>query len=88
VFLGPTDDPYAFKWHEEGGYAVLDRKDNGECIYLNDTGCSIHGSAPAICKAMDCRILYQQTSPEVRERRGKENPQMIHIYRAAERLGA
>jgi Fe-S-cluster containining protein len=81
--LGPQDDPRAFKWHEEGGYAVLDRKDNGDCIYL-DNGCSIYGHAPLICQRMDCRELYKRTDPETRARRGKENPQMIRIYEAAE----
>lgn len=88
VFLGPQDDPRAFRWHVEGGYAVLDRQPNGACVYVTDAGCSIHGSAPDICQRMDCRELYQRTPPERREQRMRENPQMIHIYRAAERLGA
>lgn len=84
VFLGPTDDPRAYLWHAEGGFAVLDRKDNGECVYLAGSGCSIHDTAPAICRRMDCRELYANTPPEVRARRATENPQLVHIYRAAE----
>lgn len=83
VFLGPQDDPAAFKWHEEGGYAVLDRKADGSCVYVTPEGCSIHGKAPAICKRMDCRELFKNTPPNVRERREAENPQMVHVYAAA-----
>ena len=87
VFLGPKDDPFAFKWHEDNGYAVLDTKDNGECVYLADDGCSIHGHAPAICKRMDCRELFKATTPEFRSIRIIENPQMKLVYEAGmERL--
>lgn len=87
VILGPKDDPAAFKWHEENGYVVLDRKDNGDCVYLEPAGCGIHGAAPDICKRFDCRVLYSITPSEKRALRAHQNPQMIHIYRAgAQRL--
>jgi len=28
------------------------------CIYLGDTGCTIHGRAPAICRELDCGKMY------------------------------
>ena len=37
---------------------ALRHKPNGDCIYLGETGCGIHGSAPALCKAFDCRRFY------------------------------
>lgn len=91
VILGPIDDRDSYHHHSEWRNGmqldVLDRKDNGDCVYLEVTGCGIHGSAPAICKRMDCRELYRETKPEQRERRVRQNPQMIHIYTAgAERL--
>lgn len=89
VFLGPKDNPKAYRWHVEDGYAVLDRTADGSCVYLTPTGCGIHDTAPAICKRMDCRKLLQDTPSELREVRVRQNPQMIHIYIAgAERLAS
>ena len=88
VLLGPQDDPRAYLWHVEDGYAVLDRKDNGECVYLTPTGCGIHGKSPEICRRMDCRVLYLLTPADLRQRRISENPHMGLVYRAGqERLG-
>ncbi len=84
VVLGAADDPMAYQWHVEHGYAVLDRKENGDCIYLDESGCSIHDRAPGICRRMDCRTLFAMTPPDVRARRERENPQMIHVYKAGE----
>ena len=36
---------------------MLAHKPNGDCIYLYDTGCSIHNMAPSLCKSADCRAL-------------------------------
>jgi Putative zinc- or iron-chelating domain len=82
VVLGPRDDPRAYRWHEEGGYAVLDRKDNGECVYLSSAGCSIHSKPPEICRRMDCRVLYLLTPADQRQRRVAENPHMALVYGA------
>lgn len=82
IYLGPNDDPRAYKWHEENGYAVLDRKENGECIYLVETGCSIHGSAPEICRRFDCRELVKMTPPEMRIIRIQQNPTLAEVYAA------
>lgn len=84
VFLGPKDDPKTYRWHVEDGYAVLDRTHDGSCVYLTPSGCGIHDTAPAICKRMDCRALYQATHPAHRARRAIENPQLALVYAAAE----
>ncbi len=87
VFLGPKDNPKAYRWHVEDGYAVLDRTADGSCVYLTPTGCGIHETAPTICKRMDCRELCQATLPERRAQREIENPQMKLVYEAGrERL--
>lgn len=39
------------------GARMLAHKPNGECIYLNERGCSIHGRAPSLCRAADCRAV-------------------------------
>lgn len=37
---------------------MLKHKPEGGCIYLGETGCTIHGRAPAICQEFDCRRMY------------------------------
>jgi len=36
---------------------MLAHKPNGECIYLENSGCSIHERAPSLCRSADCRSL-------------------------------
>jgi len=88
IRLQGEDDLSAFKWHleKEGADWVptLDRKDNGECIYLTDDGCSIHGSQPGICKRFDCRELFKSTTPKFRAFRIAQNPTMSDVYTAGE----
>ncbi|MGB5831584.1 MAG: hypothetical protein WBG92_06280, partial [Thiohalocapsa sp.] len=35
-------------------------KGNGDCVYLGESGCERHASAPQLCREMDCRLLYQK----------------------------
>ncbi len=39
------------------GALMLAHKPNGECIYLDERGCSIHDRAPSLCRAADCRAV-------------------------------
>jgi Fe-S-cluster containining protein len=39
------------------GALMLAHKANGECIYLDERGCSIHDRAPSLCRTADCRNL-------------------------------
>lgn len=39
------------------GQVMLAHKLNGDCIYLADSGCSIHERKPRVCREMDCRNL-------------------------------
>ena len=36
---------------------MLAHKENGDCIYLSDSGCSIHDRAPSLCRTADCRSV-------------------------------
>jgi hypothetical protein len=36
---------------------MLAHKPNGDCIYLDEHGCSIHGRAPSLCRVADCRSI-------------------------------
>jgi hypothetical protein len=39
------------------GALMIAHKPNGECIYLDEHGCSIHDHAPSLCRTADCRSL-------------------------------
>jgi len=39
------------------GALTLAHKHNGECVYLNDRGCTIHERAPSLCQIADCRTV-------------------------------
>jgi hypothetical protein len=39
------------------GALMLAHKPNGDCIYLNESGCGIHDSAPSLCRSTDCRSI-------------------------------
>jgi uncharacterized protein len=41
-----------------GTITVLKHKPNGDCVYLGERGCSIHGRAPAVCRVFDCRRYF------------------------------
>lgn len=70
-----------FHWHFEGGQIVLDRKPNGECVYL-DKGCAVHDDQPTLCRQFDCRVLFLNTPKTKRKIRIQQNPTMAEVYRA------
>ena len=37
---------------------ALQRRPNGECVFLGENGCTIHGRAPHVCQRFDCRELF------------------------------
>lgn len=39
------------------GALMLAHKQNGDCIYLDEKGCSIHERAPSLCRSADCRSI-------------------------------
>lgn len=87
IILGPTDRRETYRWHKEGHQDVVDRKENGECIYLADGGCSIHANAPDICKRFDCRVLVTITPAWRQGVRITQNPSLSLVYKAGrERL--
>lgn len=60
VRLLPTDDPDLYKTEPHPvlkGSLMLAHQQNGECIYLNHSGCSIQETKPQMCKEMDCRNI-------------------------------
>ena len=42
---------------------MLQHKPNGDCIYLGDSGCTIHDRAPKACRDFDCRKWFSAFDP-------------------------
>lgn len=53
-------------------YLILNRKDNGDCVYLDANGCTIHDRAPWVCRTFDCRELFK-ASDRIGRRRAIKN---------------
>ena len=81
IMLHPEcgDDPSQFETVRarnpitgEMGDMVAKKPGTLDCIYLGETGCTIHGRAPAICRAFDCGLLFERIMaqyPRVERRR-------------------
>jgi len=60
IRLMPEDDAAAYITEAHPyipGELMLAHKPNGECVYVDDSGCSIHDRAPSLCRSADCRSL-------------------------------
>ncbi len=60
IRLLPEDDVTQYKTVPHDHFKdelMLAHKENGDCVYLSDGGCSIHTSKPQMCREMDCRRL-------------------------------
>lgn len=60
IRLLPEDDAsqYITVPHKHlAGERMIAHNSKGECVYLTDTGCSIHDRAPRMCREMDCRLI-------------------------------
>ena len=60
---------------------ALRHKENGDCIYLSASGCTIHGRHPSVCRGFDCRRFYLQTQTMPRTERRR---QMREVHRFQE----
>lgn len=81
ITLVRGDDPAKFE-HEvdpERGVLVLKKGDDGNCVYLNETGCSIYGAQPIMCRSFDCRVyaLNIATLPEWQQALRAQLPSLI-----------
>ena len=60
IRLLPEDDALQYRAVPHShipGALMLAHKPNGDCIYLNEHGCSIHDGAPSLCRSADCRSI-------------------------------
>lgn len=78
--LGPTVEALGLE-----NRVMLKRKPNGDCHYLNETGCTIYDRAPAMCQEFDCRKWYLKFNRQVRkrlERQGYIGKELMDAARA------
>lgn len=67
VFIHPECGDRAKDYKTEllpDGRRMLKHKPNGDCVYLEARGCSIHGRRPVVCGELDCRTFLAR--PELR----------------------
>jgi len=74
LFVEEGDDPKEYKLKKEllrdsSGVLrpVVAQKENGDCVYLGEQGCTIHASRPHICRTYDCRLVYLLAPEHMRE---------------------
>jgi hypothetical protein len=65
---------------------ALKHKENGDCIYLGDNGCTIWDRAPAVCQMFDCRTLYMATTRKQRKKFVKQGLFSHEVMKAGKRL--
>lgn len=65
---------------------VLERNDDGTCIYLNSKGCQIHGNAPSVCRTFDCRELFSRFNRNERRQQIKQRGASVQAIFDAGRI--
>lgn len=53
------DDVSSYETQIINGHVALAMKANGDCVYLGEGGCTIHGRHPAVCRTYDCAEHYR-----------------------------
>lgn len=71
ITLEPGENFYAYKTISVNGRAQLQKGEDGNCVYLGETGCTIYDRQPRMCRALDCRKYAQlfEAQPERRAER-------------------
>jgi Putative zinc- or iron-chelating domain len=60
---------------------AIAHKENGDCIYQDAAGCSIHSRRPYLCRIFDCRLYHL----DMRKRpRGERRHDLLHQFKAKE----
>ena len=63
------DDPAILSRHvERDGVLILDEAENGDCVYLQDGGCSVWEHRPVLCRTFDCRQHFRDYTRAQRRR--------------------
>lgn len=65
---------------------MLAHKPNGECVYLQEVGCSIHDHAPSLCRLADCRSLALRIDYDTARRLHAVNKLDIRVWDQGNKL--
>ncbi|HGX3708931.1 TPA: YkgJ family cysteine cluster protein [Escherichia coli] len=84
--LGDVADDYETVPHyipqmAEKGVRMLAHKPDKTCVYLTETGCSIHGRAPALCREFDCRKMAKKLGYTKARKLAARGMIDMHVYR-------
>lgn len=64
VWLMPDEiGRYRMEVEAHSGRYMLARSADGDCVYLGDTGCTIHSTRPHVCRWYDCRTAVPPAIP-------------------------
>lgn len=67
-----TDEETGYETETIGTARFLKRRPDGACVYLSETGCSIHDLRPACCRAFDCGAWWAATPRASRKQIARE----------------
>lgn len=82
VQLFPGDDPENWETVQEGDKHYLKQGVDGNCIYLLDHGCSIHGRQPVACRSFNCATYFKSKTRPQRKELIKAQPRFKAIFDA------
>jgi Fe-S-cluster containining protein len=66
------------------GFAImqLKHKENGDCVFLGEHGCTIYDRRPTVCRKFDCRVLFMNQTREERREWIKTGQMPREVYAA------
>jgi len=65
---------------------MLAHKPNGDCIYLDERGCSIHDHAPSLCRGADCRSIAMKIDFETARKFHLTNKLDMRVWNQGRKL--
>lgn len=83
LFPEEGDDVSAYdtdelEWPGKDTLHKLKQKENGDCAYLGEKGCTIYDKRPILCRAFDCRKNYLMWT-----RARRESLPWVEVWKAA-----
>jgi hypothetical protein len=76
------DDVASYETTDFNGRPALKFKENGDCHYLGDTGCTIHDRVPGVCREFDCRAIVFTSTRHERQGMIKDGHESRDVFKA------
>ena len=88
VFITPAEEG-KYEIERRFGRIMIARRENGDCIYLEERGCAVHDDKPLMCQGFDCRALLKKHGwHEMKRGYGKKIARRARDLIASARSGA